>query len=541
MKFLLFLFLNCSLLYASGQQFNSSSLHQGQDLFIQQYLLNKKINIIELRRTTNFLTNVNVKTTNGIQITKRSNAVIRHVKHLSERIEEVYLENSEIDSVTMELLVELEYINLSFKKKAESNQNAVPSFKMKLFLIKNTIKNKRRKRYKITAEPIFENTASPYWNSVNDTLYQEFGNMANSKKIDAEKEMVVIFNELTSSGSAPKIETIDLDLDNEWVVKWGDELHSDVVGSRLFAAMGYDVDHPYFYGKDKLTLVFDSTKTIKNWTQLRDSVYVFCKVDITPYFSNQGNITEEMILINPDLSPYLGRLYVQFIKCGLEARPDRVKRLGSFLPDDMNNENNRALRAALLLHAFIGNWDTKEENTLLTLVHDGNYNYKISAIFSDLGTSFGVKTKLLPLDFKVGLVNEFSWEAAKKVGNKVILQNQVNVMLTPYGKATYMDLKWMASKIEALDSLSLRKCLSKAMWPYPIEELYFNKLASRRASILRAFDIEDNHPIAFDKKITIFENNELIVKKGKLKKDYKRYENPESLFSKKGRNRNYGN
>ena len=98
----------------------------------------------------------------------------------------------------------------------------------------------------------------------------------------------------------------------------------------------------------------------------------------------------------------------------------------------------------------------------------------------------------------------------------------------------------MAKQISHLDSLTLRKCVSKAKWPYPIEELFFNKLASRRASIISSFDIIDPNPIEYNRKITIEENGKIIVKKGKLIVDYKIEENPESFISKKGRKRNYG-
>ena len=52
--------------------------------------------------------------------------------------------------------------------------------------------------------------------------------------------MAVIFKELSHTGSAPKIRTYDLDLDDEWSLKWGDEVHTDVAASRIFAAIGYD-------------------------------------------------------------------------------------------------------------------------------------------------------------------------------------------------------------------------------------------------------------------------------------------------------------
>ena len=106
--------------------------------------------------------------------------------------------------------------------------------------------------------------------------------------------------------------------------------------------------------------------------------------------------------------------------------------------------------------------------------------------------------------------------------------------------ADYNDLRWMAKEISNLDSLTLRKCLSKAKWPHPIEELYFNKIASRRASIIESFDLTDPNPIPFNRKLNIEENGKRIIKNGKLIVDYNKIENPESFLNKKGRKRNYG-
>lgn len=99
----------------------------------------------------------------------------------------------------------------------------------------------------------------------------------------------------------------------------------------------------------------------------------------------------------------------------------------------------------------------------------------------------------------------------------------------------------MAQKIANIDSASLRQIVNEAHWPEPIAELYFHKLASRRHSIMKAFNITDATPIAFDTNLTIIEDGVLVVNKGKLVVDYHRGAHPESLYKKKGRKRNYGN
>lgn len=508
---------------------------------VDHYLVNNKIDLVELRKTTDFLTNRDIKEIDWVVLPKRKKAFIRHIKHISEKLENYYLEDTEADSAAIELLLELELFKSAFIHKGINDANSVVTTKDVLSMAKNTWKS-RKIVIEITDTVTPLVVESPYWHEVKGVPNQRFGELAKEKKIKAhKKQMFILFDDLSYSGSAPKVRAMDMDLDNEWNLKWGDELHSDVAGSRLFAALGYDVDHPYYYSKDKLFLIFDSSNAICNWEQLRDSVFKIFQVDVNPYLSGKGIITDSMAIENDELIPYVGKAYVTFIKCGIEGRPDRVKRIGPFLADTLCNEDRTELKAALLAHAFIGNWDTREVNTLLTTVHDGNYNYRISAAFSDLGTSFGVRLNRIPSDFKTGLVNEFDWEVVKRKGNKIIIKNPVNAMLIPYQNADYNDLRWMAMQIAELDSTAIRKCLKKGKWPGPIEELYFHKLASRRASILKAFEIEDPHPIEFDRKLTIEKKGKTIIRKGKLVVDYKRKKNPESFLSKKGRKRNYGN
>jgi hypothetical protein len=303
----------------------------------------------------------------------------------------------------------------------------------------------------------------------------------------------------------------------------------------------YDVDHSYYYNQDKLTLVFDGTSDVKNVSELILKIKEVFNVNISPFISTQGTVTNAMVDSCADLQAFVGKPYARFYKCAIEGRPDRVKRLGSFVPNALLNYEKRELRGALLAHQFIGNWDTKESNTLLTTVHLGKHEYKTSAVFSDLGTSFGVAQHIFPPDFKVGLVNEFEWEVAEKKRNKIRLKNKINAILQPYKKATYTDLLWMANKIAHIDSVALRSIINKGNWPAPIAELYFHKLASRRASILNAFDIKDVTPIAFNKHLNITQNDIEIIKNGKLMVDFEKNKNPESFLRKKGRLRNYGN
>jgi len=513
---------------------------------LSQLIVENKIDLTQLRKITNFLTHADITLYDSKILPKRKKAFIRNIKHLSEKLEWRIYNNQLVLKEDVEILYELLNFDASFKQAAGSNTPTKATWQEKIQLYKNSKKSLQLFSYLKNSEenqPTDLDIESPYWHAVKnqEKMQNQFDFLAKSKKINAEKNMVILFDELSYVGSAPKIKALDLDYDNEWSLKWGDEVHTDVLGSRIFAALGYDVDHPYYYGKDKLTLIFDKNATVKNAKQLVDSVEFIFKVDLTPFISTFGIVNTLMISKVKKLGPFLGFEYVRFKKCAIEGRPDRVKRIGSIVPNQLQNYNRKELRAALLVHAFIGNWDTREENTCLTTVHDGNYNYRMSGIFSDLGTSLGVHVNSFPADFKVGLVNQLPWTVFEIESNKITLKNSINAILKPYEIATYSDLKWMAKKISFITEDIMKDLIEEAGWPKPIAELYFNKMASRRASILEAFDLVDTNPIQFNQKLTIVEDGITLIKNGKLIVDYKREDNPESFLSTKGRTRNYGN
>ena len=387
---------------------------------------------------------------------------------------------------------------------------------------------------------------SPYYQNLepNSLPYKRFSQLAKAKKIKNKNEqMVLVFDGISNSGSAPKVKTMDKNLDDAWSLKWGDEIHSDVVGSRIFAALGFDVDHPYYKQKDSLILVFPkhTLEGPKNGDEMVKEVYAKFGINITNFVSKTGIVSEDMALDNKDLQPYIGNKYITFIECAIEARPDRVKRLGPIMTNSLFNRNRRELRGALLAHLWIDNWDTRAENTLTTNNHIGNRSYQMKGVFSDLGTSFGVKVGYLPSDFRVGLVNKFSWDILQKsTNNKVEFKGKINAFLKPYESATYADMKWMAYKIANLTKKDIKKILDKSGWPKGIRNLYFHKLASRRSQILKGFNITDFDVIEFDRNYTYSKDGVLYIKNGVLIKDYDKNKHPLGYLSTKGRLRNYG-
>lgn len=542
-----FLFLFCLKgCYAGAQERGTLLLTKEHPFEVMRFVTEEQlINLTEVRAASHLLTDETWEKDADLLLPNRKKAVIRHIRSINEVLERYWYEKKPVDSLALEYLYELAWYEASYIEKALQKPKVNFGDKVKMGM--NSVWTKNILQIRVPKdvslyEPV-DPPNSPFWNEPVDTIpaYKVFDKQAKQKKIRAKKQLVILFDQLSTDGSAPKIDALDTDLDNGWTLKWGDEVHTDVVGSRIFAALGYDTDHPYYYGKGELTLVFPDTASVRTATDLVERIRSIYDLNLSSFIADTGYVTEEMAALQPELQPYIGDAYVQFTECAVEARPDRVKRLGSFVPEEMNNDTRKALCGSLLAHQFIANWDTREANTLLTQVHMGDYHYRVSAVFSDLGTSLGVARSAFPPDFKTGLVNELEWEAVKRKRRTILFEQPMNKLLRCYMYATYDDLRWMASRIALLDSSDLRHIIKKAGWPEPVAELYFHKLASRRQSILSAFDIQDPHPIAYDRQLTIVIDGVEVVKNGKLVTVPEGDEHPESLTIKKGRFRNYGN
>jgi len=515
---------------------------------LSEFFDGEYLDLQKLRDVCNLLTDDDYTLHGSFDLPSRKKAFKRNVRHINEKLEQAYRMRKKIDDEILYQLYVLSFYRSSFLQKAEVDANPDVSLAAKVKMGMQTSKSRRSLRVEIPEQEKYGQPSRAicdtiFWRSTRNLKKPEkrFEKLAKEKKIKIKKSHVVLFDKFSESGSTPKISTNDVRNDVKWTLKWGDEIHADPVASHIFASLGYDVDHPYFFGKGKITLLFDPHGEVRNSSDLIAGLKKIFKIDISDFILEEGTVTAEMGASDKKYLGYEGFIFLRFKKCALEARPDRVKRLGSFIPEALDNQYRTELRGSILAHQFIDNWDTREENTLLTQVHQGNYVYYTSAVFSDLGTSMGVDRNTLPIDFKVGLVNKLAWEAVIVKNGKIHLCTKINSILDPYDNADYYDLKWCAEKIAAIDSSALRYMIKQGHWPKPIRELYFHKMASRRASIIKAFDITDPHPIAFDRSLTIEEDGVKVIENGKLIIDYRRDMNPESFISKKGRNRNYGN
>lgn len=347
-----------------------------------------------------------------------------------------------------------------------------------------------------------------------------------------------IFEKYSVTGSTAKIRIKELEERSSWNLKWGDEVHSDAVASRLFFKLGYNVDYGVYRTKDSFKLILnpelDSNRSVAGFVRFIYNVY---RIDIAPFISKRGEVSEQDIALNPYLKPYLHKTYITFKSSYIEYRNDQEIRLGPAGPSIYDRPE---YRASLLAHIWIGNWDVKENNTLITLIKETPNQFQFKFYFNDLGASLGVHINPFPRDLKSGLVNEFEWNVAESNNEEIKFITHMNSITDGFKKASYGELKWMAKQILGISKEDLVEVLQYSGWPEEIKKIYFSKLASRRANILKVFDLEDLHPISFEGKTNLTLNKIEIIKDNILLQEYDLENYPEGFFNKKGRFRGFG-
>lgn len=488
------------------------------------------LTITDLRSRCDEMTNVGVSEMQGQKVAARKPWYLFHVRRICEQQESLFDEGKFPDIKKWE---ELNLIYLSFveRHRIEEGVGLLEILGMG-FAHDISPYILRFKKQAFIEKRIEDNI---FWAEAEIPLSKAFDRQALAAGVDASFKWLRL-DKLEGKGSIPKVHADDLRNGSRWLLKWGDEIHSDPVASRIFAGLGFNVDYPFFKGEGEFRLLLGKqgrrNRTIK---QLVNFIHNSYKVNLSPFIYKTGIVTSEMINDEPLLVGKLGEIYLEFIGTAVEPRPANETRLGPIMMDSLDNSQRRELRGAALAHMWVGNWDTKAANTLLTIVnHQGKTHLKGS--FSDLGVSLGVAISKFPRDLKAGLVNELSWNMLKVQGETIHFHARMNHLPLAWRTATWSDLQWMAQQIARLSSEDAREILLQSGWPIKIQQLYLYKLAERRHLILKTFEIQDPHPWPRERQYS----SSLEIKDGELtiEPELKKY--PQGLLHKTGRFRGYG-
>jgi len=313
---------------------------------------------------------------------------------------------------------------------------------------------------------------------------------------------ILFFDELKTDASSPKVKAKDR-YGVGWRVKWGDEVHADVVATRLAIELGATyADLKFWSGPGETLLILPPAKNPGDpATQadlerlLLDSKFAFhlrrYMVGKPSLSDGQGNPigtgkVDAAMLERESLDPkYLGCVYLAFKECQLSLDSPAIKRLGGV---DLNRGaalDDRVARGSLVFSTWINNPDVKEDNTCGGLLLDeqtGAFTRYVEFL-SDMGASFAGP-------FSAGCLSTLS---ANCVGEVLDVQSlQLHPVFLPdcWRHCTWADARWMARRIGHLRRADLERVFADSGWPVFSQKLGVEKLLARRNDLVKTFDLE---------------------------------------------------
>ncbi len=516
-------------------------LDSAEDSSIKKYFrADGGVDTRKVVETCEYLTNSRFKNELWLKLPARKPALISFANDLCETVQLGVSTGNQHPEKFKPLIYTLEVLKQSFHHRAKIEAGVSPVDILKMGINHDLspwrLKFLRKKNIGAIANPL----DSAFWKRLGSLKERlNYFDLQATQKGIASLPRVVELDQIDGAGSSPKIHVLESFSQSRWMMKWGEETHTDTVASRIFAALGYNVDHPYYFKPGSIYLVFpagNNDAQIHTAKRFVDTMYRYYKVNLSPFIAESGKVGDAQIAGEPQLSEYRGQNFITFKSVAMEPRPETELRLGGILPNERGMAARRELRGSLLVHLWLNSWDVKEDNTLLAV-----NSAKIYGAFSDLGTSLGVMVNKFPRDLKGGLVNHYKWEMLEFDERQIRFKDRINSYPAVFSRASFEDLKWAAQQIAELNSEAIEKILNYSGWPEPVKKLYAQKIMARRQQILLAFDVQD--PFANfipDRHLNISWNNRRLVSDGELVAEPDLSLFPSGLLSEKGRFRGFG-
>jgi len=319
---------------------------------------------------------------------------------------------------------------------------------------------------------------------------------------------ILEFDGVKSGGTTPKILTRDLH-DYGWTIKWGDEVHSEALATRLYIELGgkfADLVYANDGRGDDLVLVLNASDvvgaegaceqvaTFEGFAEcLRTSTYEF---DVSAHVVEHGVITADVLRREPFASAgdagatLVGREFVTFNESlvAFEPRDEDFLRLGGGPLSSGGALDDRVKRALVVLTYWIYNKDAKDHN------NHGVIDRESAAYLEymhDLGASLGsLAISGSPNRLSVG--DRF----LVRRGHSVRYRDNMLYVPKAFRRATFADELWMARKIVALSRETILDSVAATSWPDFQQQVMASRLIARRNQIARAYDLGE--PISND-------------------------------------------
>ena len=352
---------------------------------------------------------------------------------------------------------------------------------------------------------------------VTDVLHRE-GDLPHGRGWDmAGARRVLFMDEVYKSATSPKAKTEDA-YGVEWKIKWGDEVQSEAVSSRLYLMAGGKMTDLVFVGDpgpEGMTLILSEAgeyedekaeegaeREPETVQQLVQTLHDFYGFDALPYIHSHGIITGENVdsllrhLPPNGRSEYrkeklIGRHWVSFREYLLELRPDGfVRRENGARMSDFAATQDRVARGLYLLSLWMSNRDVKDDNNKAYFIKrsgDGRIvDYREG--HHDLGVTLGTMGASGEINaMQTG--DEFMDHGI--MGRNFRFRQTYIYKPDAWKQATWADCKWMARSIADLTVTEIREAVAASKWPDFMQQALVYKLVDRRNRIAEMYGLAD--------------------------------------------------
>ncbi|RLA65109.1 MAG: hypothetical protein DRQ88_02360 [Epsilonproteobacteria bacterium] len=301
----------------------------------------------------------------------------------------------------------------------------------------------------------------------------------------------------------------------KWKVKFGREVNPEVFMSRFMNLLGYHSDETYYIKEAKI--YFENEEEYQNML-----------MDWFSYYNKSEDVLSSRYIKNTGEDEK--GFFAVFHEAVIEARSNKILRVGDFHATELGNWERREVRALLLIMGFVNSPDYKpSRNNKVKLIKNGKnlLNWEIQELVHDLGFAFGDQ-------YFTNAPNAYKWSFLKKTKSKLKIKYSNNQWIdknrNPFQQASYSDLKWMARYMVQITRSQLESLAQVAGWPHDVAKLMIEKMVVRRNEIVKAFDLEgrkiDGQLITlWDEVVPEEFSYGKYIKNGKLEKEY------QSLYS----------
>jgi hypothetical protein len=320
------------------------------------------------------------------------------------------------------------------------------------------------------------------------------------------------------------------------------ETTSEPFTARIFWALGYHVEptdyvhslklkydrrffREFHMRQDvqmKVRALFIPLHTV-NLQQLHDPFdYVFVAV-LKNGERISGSDLKQRLLHHPNSGPHASGFHVEFEQqidylittpANVQTREPDVKSIGPWDFARLDHAQRREVRAAGLLGAWLGWFDSRFENTRLKLV-ERNGTHELRHYFTDLGGGMGKSIGVLSRHCECP--NHFPWRfthppqspsqpliSDRKLSSTAAIPTSVGFGIVDYEpiedteafrQMTTDDARWMARLIAQLTEDQIVQALIASGFDAAEVKIYTEKLASRRDWMLRDLGLDSEFPM----------------------------------------------